>query len=292
VAGVEPRGREGISALLDELTVIGDGASPDIAAIAARRPEVAFLDELTGLTPAGESRLAAARRLADAGIAVVATAHLSGVPDDDDLDEAALLALADEIELVDVAPSALIDRVRRGEIVPADQVEAALATDYAPAELAARRERAFRIVAEHGDRRLAAYRADDRRRADSDDARPPSVLACVAPRPGMEHLIRRGAALAAQVDGEFLAVTVTAEPQPGPLVAGYAALAAQLGGELVVLAGTSPAAALAAYARQHRVSEMVLARSDSGRPGRYPVLRELAAAPADLELHVLPQLRS
>ncbi|HMG64076.1 MAG TPA: AAA-associated domain-containing protein, partial [Streptosporangiaceae bacterium] len=278
VAGVEPRGREGISALLDELTVIGDGASPDIAAIAARRPEVAFLDELTGLTPAGESRLAAARRLADAGIAVVATAHLSGRADDD-LDEAALLALADEIELVDVAPSALIERVRRGEIVPPDQVEAALATDYAPAELAARRERAFRIVAEHGDRRLAAYRADDRRRADSDDARPPAVLACVAPRPGMEDLIRRAAALAAQVDGEFLAATVTDGPEPDPLVAGYAALAAQLGGELAVLSGSSPAAALAAYARERRVSEMVLARSSSGRPGRFPVLRGLAAAP-------------
>jgi NitT/TauT family transport system ATP-binding protein len=292
VAGVEARGREGVSALLDELPVIGGGASPDIAAIAARRPEVAFLDELTGLTPAGESRLAAGRRLADAGIAVVATAHLSGVAGEDDLDEAALLALADEIELVDVAPSALIDRVRRGEIVPADQVEAALATDYDPAELAARRERAFRIVAEHGDRRLAAYRADDRRRADSDDERPPCVLACVAPRPGMEDLIRRAAALAAQVDGQFLAAVVLPEGEGGALVAGYAELAAQLGGELAVLAGTSPPAALAAYARHHRVSEMVLARSAAGRPGRFPVLRELAAAPADLELHILPQLLS
>ena len=74
------------------------------------------------------------------------------------LDEATLLALADEIELVDVAPSALIDRVRRGEIVPPDQVDEALATEFAPDELAARRERAFRIVAEHGDRRLAGYR--------------------------------------------------------------------------------------------------------------------------------------
>jgi hypothetical protein len=37
---------------------------------------------------------------------------------------------------------------------------------------------------------------------------------------------------------------------------------------------------------------MVLARSSAGRPGRFPVLRGLAAAPADLELHVLPQLRS
>jgi two-component system, OmpR family, sensor histidine kinase KdpD len=286
VAGVPARGREGISALLDELPVIA-GASPDAAAILARRPEVAFLDELTGLSPAGDSRLARARALADAGVAVVATAHL-----DDELDEAALLALADEIELVDVAPSILIERVRRGEIVPAGQIETALATDYAPAELAARRERAFALVAEHADRRLAAYRADDRRRADSDDERPPCVLACVPPRPGMEPLIRRAAALAAQVDGEFLAATVTPAGDASPLITGYAALAAQLGGELAVLAGGQPGAALAAYARQRRASELVLARSEGPRPGRYPVLTELAAIPADLELHVLPQLRS
>jgi two-component system sensor histidine kinase KdpD len=147
-------------------------------------------------------------------------------------------------------------------------------------------------VAEHADRRLAAYRADDRRRADSDDERPPCVLACVAPRPGMEDLIRRAAALAAQVDGEFRAAVVIGEGDGGALVAGYAELAAQLGGGLDVLAGASPPAALAAYARQHRVSEMVLARSAAGRPGRFPVLRELAAAPADLELHILPQLLS
>jgi K+-sensing histidine kinase KdpD len=108
----------------------------------------------------------------------------------------------------------------------------------------------------------------------------------------MELLIRRAAALAAQVDGEFLAATVTAGGDPGPLVAGYAALAAQLGGELAVLSGDRPAAALAAYAARRRASELVLARSAAGRPGRYPVLRELAAIPADLELHVLPQLRS
>ena len=149
-------------------------------------------------------------------------------------------------------------------------------------------------MAEHGDRRLAAYRADDRRRADSDDERPPCVLACVAPRPGMEDLIRRAAALAAQVDGEFRAATVARAPSGRGTrwSRGTPTLAAQLGGELAVLAGTSPPAALAAYARQHRVSEMVLARSAAGRPGRYPVLRELAAAPADLELHILPQLLS
>jgi len=284
VAAVEARGREEVSVLLDGLEQIGDGTSLDIDAVLARRPEVVCLDEVSATTTTGESRLAAARHLADAGIAVVATAHLGGV-----LDEASLLALADEIELVDVAPSALIDRVRRGEIVPPAEIEHALATDYAPAELAEQREHAFRIVAEHGERRLAAYRQYDPRAVGV--AARPGILACVAPRPGMEQLIRRSAALAAQVDGEFRAATV-ADTRPGgeeaQLVTAYAALVAQLGAELAVLAGASPAAVLADYALQHRTSVMVLARNDNNRPGRYPVLRDLTGRAAHLELHVLP----
>ncbi|HEY5017770.1 MAG TPA: AAA-associated domain-containing protein [Streptosporangiaceae bacterium] len=283
VAAVEARGREGVSVLLEGLEQIGDGTSLDTDAVLARRPEVVCLDEVSATTTTGESRLAAARRLADAGIAVVATAHLG-----DGLDEASLLALADEIELVDVAPSVLIERVRRGEIVPPEQVEQALATDYAPAELTERREHAFRIVAEHAERRLAAYRQDDARAAGA-DARP-AILACVAPRPGMEQLIRRSAALAAQVDGEFLAATV-ADPRPdseeSSLVVAYAGLVAQLGGELTVLPGASPALVLAEFAGRRRISVMMLARN-APHPGRYPVLRELTGRAAHVELHVLP----
>ncbi|HEY1619014.1 MAG TPA: AAA-associated domain-containing protein, partial [Streptosporangiaceae bacterium] len=300
VAAVAGRDREGVHGLLDELgsaggsAGYGDGSAAggaddsadssaqsdgsgdlDVAGVLARRPEVACVDDITAA-----SRLTAARRLADAGITVIATAHLGG-----DLDEASLLALADEVELVDVAPPALIDRVRRGEIVPADQVPQALAGEYAPDALTERREQAFRIVAEHADRRLAAYR---RGALGSGALDRPAILACVAPVPGMEPLIRRCAALAAQVDGEFQAAMVLPEEADGQ-IAGYAALVTRLGGELAVLAGADPAAELAAWARAHGTTEMVLARGgDGGRAGRYPVLRELAARPANLELHVLP----
>jgi two-component system sensor histidine kinase KdpD len=242
---------------------------------------VVCLDDVSAPVASGETRLTAARRLADAGINVVTTARLGQA-----LDEATLLALADEIELVDVPPSALIDRVRRGEIVPPGQIDHALATEFAPDQLAVRRERAFAIVAEHGDRRLAAYRGAGPL---ADGAQRPSILACVAPAPGMESLIRRAAALAAQVDGEFRAATVAgAEHGQEQLLSGYAALVAQLGGDLARLDGESPAAALLDYARRSGTSEMVLARSDHNRPGRYPVLRELAGAATGLDLHVLP----
>ena len=320
IAAVDCRGREGVSAALEGLEKIGDGSSLDAAAVLARRPEVACIDDLSAVDAGGVSRLAAARRLADAGITVVGTVHLDSLRDGDGpagggpagggpagdgaagdgaagdgaaghgaagdtLDEAAILALADEIELVDAPPSLLADRVRRGEIVPATRVEDALRTDYSPGTLGTKREQAFTVVAVHADRRLAAYRGG----AASSEARP-RILGCAAPRPGMEPLIRRSAALAAQVAGDFLVGAVTQGTPSAdlePVLAGYAALTSQLGGQFAALQGR-PAAALAEFARQHQVTELVLARGPGGGDGRHRVASELARQAGDAEVHVLP----
>jgi NitT/TauT family transport system ATP-binding protein len=299
IGAVDAGDREHVVSEIEHLEVVGDGSTLDTAAVLARRPEVVCVDDLTAGTTSAERRFAAARRLADAGITVVGTVQLGrlgGLPEGGPaafLDEPALLALADEIELVDVPPSILIDRVRRGEIWPAGQIEEALATTYDPGALRAARERAFRLVAEHGERRLAAYEGDGQayRPGPAEEERWPSILACAAPWPGMEPLIRRSAALAAQVDGTFRVAAVRLS-QPGTeedqLLAGYAALTEQLGGEFVALAGTSAAAALASFASQRQVTELVLTRAQPNPAGRYPVLRELARLARDAELHVLP----
>ena len=77
VATVDCRGREGVTALLEGLELVGDGATLDTGAVLARHPEVACVDDLAAVDPSGESRFAAARRLADAGITVVGTVQLS-----------------------------------------------------------------------------------------------------------------------------------------------------------------------------------------------------------------------
>ncbi len=326
VAAVDCRGREGVSAALDGLELVGDGRTLDIEAVLARRPEVACIDDLSAVEASGESRFAAARRLAEAGVTVVATVLLESLHGRDGaapggpLDEAAVLAFADEIELVDAPPSVLADRVRRGELVPAAGIEEALQADYAPETLAALREQAFTIVAEHADRQLAAYQrgaitassaaasgtAANTSRSTaasstaanntvssstvaSSEARP-SILGCAAPQPGMEPLIRRSAALAAQLAGDFRVATVLPSPPAADLdqmLADYAALTAQLGGQFAVLTG-DPAAELTAFAHQHQVTEMLLARE--GRPlgGRHRVLRELTQRASPAEVHVLP----
>ncbi len=289
VGAVDTRDREGVAAELEQLELVGDASQLDTAAVLARHPEVVCIDELTAGTTTTERRFAAARRLAEAGITVVGTVQLGKL--DDVLDETALLTLADEIELVDVPPSILMDRVRRSEIVPADQVEQALATTFSAERLRDERERAFRLVAEHGERRLAAYSGLDQPAPLAGHERPPSIAACVAPRPGMDRLIRRSAALAAQVDGVFRTAVVQPAPggEPEQLIARYAALTEQLGGEFLLLAGPAPAPALAEFAAQADVTELVLARTGPpSQPGRYPVLRELAKVARDVELHVLP----
>jgi NitT/TauT family transport system ATP-binding protein len=298
VGAVDARDRELVMAELGELELVGDGRSLDTAAVLARQPEVVCVDDLTEGTTTAERRFAAARRLAEAGLTVIGTVqlgrlggpgvgHAPGEPVL--LDEAGLLALADEIELVDVPPTILADRVRRGEIVQADQVATALATTYALPVLRAERERAFTLVAEHGERRLAAYAGEAAPEPTGQD-RQPVILACAGPWPGMEPLIRRAAALAAGVDGQFRVATVR-PPQPDPnadqLQAEYAALTEQLGGEFVGLAGPSVAAALADYAGRAQVTELVLERRPN-QAGRYPVLRELARLARDVELHVVP----
>ncbi len=293
VGAVDAHDREAVLADLEGLELVGDGRTLDTAAVLARQPEVVCIDDLTEGTTTAERRFAAARRLAEAGITVVGTVQLGKLGSVLDgpvlLDEAGLQALADEIELVDVPPSILADRVRRGEIVPADQVAAALATRYAPDLLRAERERAFALVAEHGERRLAAYEGEPADQPGADQQ--PSILACAGPWPGMESLLRRAAALAAGVDGVFR-VAVVPSAQPGPdesrLLAEYAALTEQLGGQFVTLAGPSPAAALAEYASEQKVTQLVLARTQSNQPGRYPVLRELVRVARGVELHVLP----
>jgi two-component system, OmpR family, sensor histidine kinase KdpD len=293
IGAVDARDREGVLADLEGLELVGDGATLDTAAVLARQPEVVCIDDLTEGTTTAERRFAAARRLAEAGITVVGTVQLGKLGAVLDgpvlLDEAGLLALADEIELVDVPPSILADRVRRGEIVPADQVPEALATRYAPDVLRTERERAFALVAEHGERQLAGYEGEPADLPGED--RQPSILACAGPWPDMAPLLRRAAALAAGVDGVFRVAVVRSAP-PGQdesrLLAEYAALTEQLGGEFVTLAGPSPAATLADYASEHNVTQLVLARAEPGQSGRYPVLRELARLGRDVELHVLP----
>jgi two-component system sensor histidine kinase KdpD len=308
VASVRTYERPACETALGDLELLSGrqaAASPgrlDVDALLARNPQVACLDDLVNLDTGSVPVVDALRRILDAGITVIATLHLTdlastvetmgellGYDGEHPRVDDSVLSLADEMELVDITPAMLTERLRHGDILPPARVGRALQTEFRPQVLNALREMAFRVIAEHTDRKLVAYMRE--RSIDKPWEAKPRVLACVPPRPGMEGLIRRSAKLADAIDGEFKAATVRTRPRSDEekqLLGRYAALTHQLGGEFVTLREPSVAAALANYARQNLVTEMLVTR---GRPHRRflrrPTMRSLIRMVKDVDVHIL-----
>ncbi|HXA27809.1 MAG TPA: hypothetical protein VN193_03590 [Candidatus Angelobacter sp.] len=309
VASVQTHSRAPCEAALDGLELLGgrrmsQATAParfDVEALLARNPQVACIDDLGAVDTGGEPLVAVLRRILDAGITVIATLHLTDLastveamgpmlgygPDHPRIDDA-VLEMAGEMELVDVTPGALVERLRRGEIVEPAATGRALQTEFRPQVLAALREMAFRVIAEHTDRQLVAYMRE--RSIEQPWEARPRVLAAVPPRPGMEPLVRGAAVLADRIDAEFKAATVRTRPRSDEeksLLGAYAALTHQLGGEFVTLPGRSIAGALASYARENLVTEVVIYRGGPHRWTRHSELRTLVRMLKDVDIHVV-----
>jgi NitT/TauT family transport system ATP-binding protein len=307
VAAVETSGRPAVEQALAGLEMLGGrpgdglGAPLDVEAVLGRRPEVVCIDDLAGPTVSGETRLVAARRLLGAGIAVIATAHLTDppipvgaspaatTPSRPPLADEALLAAADEIELVDVPPTALIERVRAGLVSPATEAPGLLETEFALDRLIALRDRALRLVSQYADRQLGAYLHEQR--ADRPLEIRPRVLACVPPRPGMDGILHAAAHHASMIDGEFTMATVVGRAEAGreaAALAHYARVGRELGVELVRLTGSPVAAQIAEYARQNLVTEIILGGRGKGGGRRRSVVRDLLRRTPTADVHVIP----
>ena len=277
VAAISPRVPKEALATLE---ILGGPDAPaahdrlDLERLLARNPEVAVIDELNGLDTQGHVRAESLPRLLEAGITVLGTIHLldlagvresyapllkerapgSVLPDD-------VLMRIDELEIVDVTPDVLLERLRRGEIMPPAEAARALQAEFRPQILSALREMAFRILADHTDRRLVAYMRE-RKIEEPWEARP-RLVACIPPRPGMTLRIERVASFAARDAAQITVVSV----RPPRLseserrwLGEYAALVHRLGGEFVSLYGRNVATALAAYIRKTLSTEIVLGR--------------------------------
>jgi two-component system sensor histidine kinase KdpD len=193
----------------------------------------------------------------------------------------------DELEIVDVTPGVLIERLRRGEIMSPAEAARALQAEFRPQILSALREMAFRLVAEHTDRRLVAYMRE-RKIEEPWEARP-RLVACVAPRPGMEPIIERMAKFAARTAGQFTVVSVRpprlSEPERRWL-GEYAALVHREQGEFVSLHGRNVAASIAGYLRKTLSTEVVLGRPrHPWRPWR--TTSRLIQLLEDIDIHIL-----
>jgi two-component system sensor histidine kinase KdpD len=246
----------------------------DVEALLSRNPEVAVIDELNGLDIEGRLRAESLPRLVEAGITVLGTLHLLDLasvresyapllkeraPGSELADD--VLTKIDELEIVDVTPAVLIERLRRGEIMSPAEAARALQAEFRPQILSALREMAFRLLADHTDRRLVAYMREQKIEAPW-EARP-RLVAAIPPRPGMESRIRRMATGISRLAAQLTVVSVRpprlSEPERRWL-GEYAALVHREGGEFVSLYGRNVAATLAGYLRKTLNTEVVLGR--------------------------------
>jgi two-component system sensor histidine kinase KdpD len=290
---------------LDGLTLLGGRRSPaargvlDVAALLARNPEVAAVDDLAGRTTTSVIVADVIPTLRAAGITVIGTLEIGAVrstasamgallqrdPDAPVVDDSALDA-ADELELVDIVPTELEERLREGLIMSPQATLLALQSSFRPTVLATLRELTFRRVAQHTDRRLLSYMASKRIAAPW-EARP-RVLVCVPPLPGQERLLTAAARFAASRDDALTAISVRTEHRTDAekqVLGGYAALIHQLGGEFATVDGKDIAATIAAFAREHGITEVVLMRTPGRRQSK--TLRRLIRLLVDVDVHIL-----
>jgi two-component system sensor histidine kinase KdpD len=196
----------------------------DVDAVLARRPAVAFADELAHTNVPGrkhEKRAEDVEELLAAGIDVITTVniqHLESLNDEVERITGVrqretvpdqVVRNADQIQLIDMSPEALRRRMAHGNIYKPEKVDASMTSYFRVGNLTALRELALLWLADRVDDQL-----DDYRRAHRIHEPWPAkerIVVAVTGGPESETLIRRGARLAQRAAGaELLGVHVIA----------------------------------------------------------------------------------
>ncbi len=292
IAIIETHGRHATAALTENLPSIPRARvthrgvtleEMDLAAVLARQPEVALVDELAHTNAAGsvnEKRWQDVQELLDAGIDVISTVNIQHVESLHDVVEQitgapqretvpdSFLRGADQIELVDLAPQALRDRLSTGLVYPAERIDAALSNYFRLGNLTALRELALIWLADEVDQALNGYRKAHG--IDSTWEARERVVVALTGGPEGETLLRRGARIAARsAGGELIAVHVTSQDglkstSPGAL-AQQQTLVEKLNGTYHQVVGEDIPTALVEFARSVNATQLVLGASRRGR---------------------------
>ncbi|UXY30858.1 sensor histidine kinase [Streptomyces sp. HUAS TT20] len=318
VGFVECHGRRYTEAMLDGLEVVprascmyrgGGFEEMDLAAVLARRPQVAIVDEFAHTNVPGDGHNAKRWQDIDALLAVgidVITAlniqHLeslndvvekiTNVPQHETVPDE-VVRRAGQIELVDMPPEGLRRRMAHGNIYAPEKVDAALANYFRPGNLTALRQLALLWVADRVDEALQEYRSqhgiggvwETRER----------VVVALTGGPEGDTLIRRAARIAARsAGGDLLAVHVArsdglADGVSAASLARQRRLVEDLGGSYHSVIGEDVSTTLVEFARAENATQLVLGTSRRGRlqrfltgPGTGETVTELSG---DIDVH-------
>ncbi|MFD3454434.1 ATP-binding protein [Streptomyces sp. NPDC058691] len=298
-------------------------AELDVAAVLARRPAIALVDELARANvPGGRNaqRWQDVAELLAAGIDVVTTVNIqhleslndvvreiTGVPEAATVPDA-IVRRADQIELVDISPEGLRRRLAHGNVCEPGGIDAALAHRFRIGNLTALRELALLWLAGRVDEALQRYRTEHgigrvwetRER----------VVVALTGGPEGETLIRRAVRIADRAAGgrtpgtgrarDVLAVHVVRsngriDVPPGALVQ-QRQLVESLGGTFHTVVGDHVPTALLEFARAENATQLVVGVSRRGRLTRLltgPGVGETTVEHSgDIDVHMVTHERS
>ena len=282
----------------------------DAAAVIARRPTVALVDELAHTNIPGsarEKRWQDVAAIRDTGIHVVTTlniqhlesvadavATITGAPVNERLPDD-VIRDADEIELVDMSPHALRQRMRHGNVYPPERTAIALDRFFTEPNLTALREIALRNAAQRVEGQLEATGGTPLSLVTE------RVLVLVDDDPAAPRAVRRAARLAALLHGSLIALVVD-----GPAAARLPfdrrrdvqqALddAVDLGAEILRIEAEDAGAALHEAMAARRPTHVVLPHEPVGglaRLRRGSLAEQLLRADPDVEIHLVDVRRA
>ncbi len=201
---------------------------------------------------------------------------------------------ADEVVLVDVTPEALQTRMRRGDIYPAERVERSLANFFRRGNLLALRELALKRVTHAVDRNLDAYLR--RKKFGNDWVVQERVAVCVSSNAASQQLIARGARMAEGMDAELYVLHVDlpedAEEENRRGLAANLRFAENISAHIVHLQGGRVSRTVADFARENRITQIILGRSATHGWRKYlyylAIQRLLREAP-HVDVHIVTQ---
>jgi two-component system sensor histidine kinase KdpD len=291
VGFAESHGRQQTERLLEGLEVIPRTvldyrgcvlAEMDTGAVLRRQPKIALIDELAHTNVPGsgehEKRWQDVLEILAAGIDVITTVniqHLESIADDVEQMTGArvrervpdwVVRKANQIELVDSSPEQLRRRMLHGNIYPPDRVPQALTHFFRTDNLIALRELALRFVADETEEELLDHLA--RHRAAGMWETTERIMVAVTGAADDDALVRRAARIAARVraDVDVLHVVGTDGRAHDRLsIEKLQEVSDDVGARWHEVEDDDAARAIAQFAAQHRITQIVIGASRRSR---------------------------
>jgi two-component system, OmpR family, sensor histidine kinase KdpD len=312
---VEPHGRlhteemtEGLETVPRRLVEYRGTTFPemDLAAVLARHPKVALVDELAHSNVPGsgphEKRWQDVLELLETGIDVI-TQHLESIADAVERITGVqirervpdwVLRKTDQIELVDSSPEQLRRRMLHGNIYPPEKVPQALHNFFRQENLTALRELSLRFLADETEEELLAYLQTRQTAVPWETSE--RILVAVTRAPGTDTIVRRAARMASRIKADLHAINVVTDENGGKAddqLLRLRQVATDVGADWTEVHADDPVKAIIDYARRHQITHIVLGSSARGRwqefMGGGSIVRKVSkqAAEAGIDVHII-----